>query len=76
MTCVHIPNGILTLSDECAPFFYFGKRYSVSEQWGPFRCDANGDPLKNQPVGGSAATQLQGVYEHYVKNIKGQARAK
>ena len=70
MSCVHVGNAIVTLSDECRPFYYLGKRYSVSEQWGPFRCDAHGDPLKMQPVSQAACDALQGAYEHYLAHIK------
>ena len=72
MSTIRVGDAIVTLSYECRPFFYMGKRYSVSEQWGPFRCDQNGDPLKIQPIGGAAAQQLQGAYEYYASHIKGQ----
>jgi hypothetical protein len=57
-----IPNGILTISDECEPFMFEHKRFSVSKQWGPFQCDRHGDPIDKQPDGDI----LQRAYEHYL----------
>lgn len=71
MTSVRIPGGILTLSDESAPFLFRGKRYAISKQWGPFRCDRYGDPLKNQPIDGLAARELQAAYEYYLRGSNG-----
>ena len=62
MTCIRTSLGIVTLSDECEPFFFRGKRFSVSKRWGPFACDRHGDPLKNQPSG----RMLQAAYKHYM----------
>ena len=64
MTCVRVPfagGAILTLSDESEPFFYRGRRFVVSKQWGPFAANRHGDPLKSQPSG----RMLQGAYEHW-----------